>query len=327
MKPNLFKYATSELSQDAIICYLLEWAREPHSGADHKLHQLAVAFLDSLFEKFGDIDKPLKYEKIEIKKQYNRIDILCIVNDAYAMIIEDKTNTKNHSNQLQRYVHQVRDEFDSAIVLPIYFKTGDQSNYKNVIEKGYRLYLRGDFLKVLKTYDGENEIILEYTSHLQAIEDSIKSYRTLPIEKWRYSSWKGFFIELKKRLGEGNWDYVSNPNGGFLGFWWNWDGNDAFHIYLQIDHSMKRITFKLQTKTGQKIEKSIVNRWKKLIKYDKNGIVINRPKVVRTGKSVTIGILENEFRIVNSDGMIDMDRTVDFIRKIEEVKKQKLNEY
>ena len=27
MKPNLFKYATSELSQDAFICWLLEWAK------------------------------------------------------------------------------------------------------------------------------------------------------------------------------------------------------------------------------------------------------------------------------------------------------------
>ena len=26
-KPNLFNYATSELSQDAIICYILEWAK------------------------------------------------------------------------------------------------------------------------------------------------------------------------------------------------------------------------------------------------------------------------------------------------------------
>jgi hypothetical protein len=26
-KPNIFNYATSELSQDAIICYILEWAK------------------------------------------------------------------------------------------------------------------------------------------------------------------------------------------------------------------------------------------------------------------------------------------------------------
>jgi len=27
-KPNIFNYATSELSQDAIICYILEWAKK-----------------------------------------------------------------------------------------------------------------------------------------------------------------------------------------------------------------------------------------------------------------------------------------------------------
>ena len=79
--PNLFKYATSELSQDAIICYLLEWAKEEHKENDVQLHILATNFLDSLFEKFKDIHKPEKYKKIEIKKQYKHIDILCIVND------------------------------------------------------------------------------------------------------------------------------------------------------------------------------------------------------------------------------------------------------
>ena len=189
------------------------------------------------------------------------------------------------------------------------------------------MYLRDDILKVLETYNGENDIIIEYTKHLQMIDKSIKSYQTLPIDKWHYNSWKGFFIKLQKRLGDGNWDYVSNPNGGFLGFWWNWKHNNEFHIYLQIDHCMRKITVKLHTKTGKKIEKSIVNKWKKLIQYNKDGIIINKPRVVRTGKSVTIGIVENEFRVTNADGIIDIDKTLDFIHRVEEIKNQKFDEY
>jgi len=33
-KPNLFNYATSELSQDAMICYMLEWAKEDYKKID-----------------------------------------------------------------------------------------------------------------------------------------------------------------------------------------------------------------------------------------------------------------------------------------------------
>jgi len=322
-KPNIFKYATSELSQDAIICYLLEWAKIEYQELNKNLHNLAINFIDSLFDKFEDIEKPLKYNKIEIKKQYENIDVLCIINDKYSIIIEDKTNTKNHSDQLKRYYKEVEINFSNTKILPIYFKTGDQSNYDNVIKNNYKIYLRQDFLKVLKIIDSNNDIIQDYTNYLQNLNDSINSYKILPIDKWHYNSWKGFFIELRNKLNDGNWDYVSNPNGGFLGFWWNWNSNDEYHIYLQIDHSIRKITFKLYTKTGAKIEKSIINKWKKHIINNTNNIIVKKPKVVRTGKSVTIGILENEFRITNDKGLVDMNKTIEFIRQVESIKLNK----
>ena len=231
-KPNIFKYATSELSQDAIICYLLEWAKIENQELNKNLYNLAINFIDSLFNKFEDIKKPLKYNKIEIKKQYENIDVLCIINDTYSIIIEDKTNTKNHSNQLKRYYEKVKTNFSDTEILPIYFKTGDQSSYDDIIKNNYKIYLRQDFLKVLKKIDSNNDIIQDYTNYLQNLDDSINSYKILPIEEWYYNSWKGFFIELKKKLNDGNWDYVSNPNGGFLGFWWNWNSNNKYHLYL-----------------------------------------------------------------------------------------------
>lgn len=61
----------------------------------------------------------------------------------------------------------------------------------------------------------------------------------------------------------------------------------------------------------------------KIIFYDKDGLILKKPKVVRTGKSVTIGILENEFRMTSDDGVIDINRTIDFIHKIEDIKTEK----
>ena len=44
-KQNLFGYATSELSQDAFICWLLSYAIEGGASKDAALHGCAVEFL------------------------------------------------------------------------------------------------------------------------------------------------------------------------------------------------------------------------------------------------------------------------------------------
>jgi len=328
-KPNLFKYATSELSQDAFICYLLEWAKAENKNIDKKTHLLGVEFLNSLLSKF---DKPTQssFEKIEIKKQYHNLDVFVIVDDKYGIIIEDKTNTKNHSNQLNRYFENMKKEYSNFEILPIYFKTGDQSNYDSVYKAGYKVYLRKDFLNILNNYQGQNNVILEYKNYLQNIENSINSYKSLPIDKWtkdNWNTWKGFFIELKNRLNEGNWGYVSNPNGGFLGYWWsgNKTYNDEYSLYLQIEHNLKAVTIKLSSKTGNKLDKSLLNKWKKHILKSDN-IIVRKPVRVRNGKTSTIGIVDN-FLKVNDENLVDMDKTIEFLKEVEKFKTQKFKEF
>ncbi len=323
--PNIFKYSTSELSQDAIICYILEWAKVENKTLNTDLHKISVNFLDSIFNKFTNIENPTTYHTIDIKKQYKNIDVLCIVNNKYSIIIEDKTNTKNHSGQLKRYFETVKHDFNETEVMRVYFKTGDQSNYDDVKENEYKVYSRKDFLDVLNSKSIKNDIVENYTEYLQQIEDEVNSYKTLPINKWGWNSWKGFFIELRKKLSDGNWDYVSNPSGGFLGFWWSWIEAEKYKIYLQIDHTLEKITIKLYTKTDLKIDKVIINEWKKHIKHDYDGIIINKPKVVRAGKSVTIGIVKNDFIVSDSEGIINIDKTIEFIKKIERIQLDKLN--
>ena len=238
-KPNLFTYATSELSQDAIICWLLEWGRLENKELDQELHQIGKQFLDSLFCKFDDIETPSQYHTIEIVKQYKNIDVFCVVNNEYAIIIEDKTNTRNHSKQLDTYLNEIKKKYEDSKILPIYFKTGDQSDYSTIMDKGYKVYLRKDFLAVLN-YPFENDTLDDYKSHLQNIENSINSYKTDTISSWKYSAVKGFYMALQKGLEEGNWDYVANPSGGFVGFWWNNHQLDGYRIYMQIDATKKK---------------------------------------------------------------------------------------
>ncbi|MBB1077961.1 hypothetical protein HUU62_26545 [Rhodoferax sp. 4810] len=55
-KPNLFSYATSELSQDAFICWLLSWITPEIREYDKNIHELFVnllkAFLKNMTESF-----------------------------------------------------------------------------------------------------------------------------------------------------------------------------------------------------------------------------------------------------------------------------------
>jgi hypothetical protein len=125
--PNLFDFATSELSQDAFLCWLMSWSQESHRSLNKPLHDAAVDFVAMIFNVNGYPVPTI--EKIDIIRQFQALDILAIVNDKYAILIEDKTYTENHSNQLKRYREAITATHPDKIQLPIYFKIVDQSSY------------------------------------------------------------------------------------------------------------------------------------------------------------------------------------------------------
>ena len=76
--PNLFEYATSELSQDASICWLISWASSEYASSDPALHKCAVSLLKTFFKKHSRKFSK-KIESVEIDKQKNNIDILVTI--------------------------------------------------------------------------------------------------------------------------------------------------------------------------------------------------------------------------------------------------------
>lgn len=327
-KPNIFEYATSELSQDAMICYLLEWAKSEHKEIDEATHKIGVRLLDTFFDKHKDtIDKPESYKSIKIEKQYQYIDVLCTVNEIYPIIIEDKANTKNHGTQLEDYIEVIKKEkkYLDENIMKIYFKTFDQSCYKEIEDNKYKVFLRKEILDVLKSYATDNIIVNDYKEYLQEMEDNINSYKVKTFNNWNYDSWKGFFIRLKEELNHGNWGYVSNPNGGFLGFWFNWRDteNTQTEIYMQIEYHHKqksnKFNIKLSNKDKVKIDKNIAEKYmhgeKRVIKEHVDFKFI-RPRKISFGKTMTIAELEQDFIILNKDNTVDIDRTIKKIKEI-----------
>ena len=236
MEPNLFKYATSELSQDAFLLWLLEWGKPENKVYDSNLHEISKSFILFLLDEC----EPFAIESIQCKKQYEDIDVLALINEKYAVIIEDKVFTKEHDDQIKKYQNIIQKKFGANYTIKtIYLKTGNECQNslrrKSQIEK-FKIVTRNDLLDKLRCRSSANVILRDFLNRVQSIEDATLAYKQEPISKWTEFAWQGFFLELEKRLCEGEWDLVPYP-GCFWGYWWNYRWLGDCGIKLQIEQS------------------------------------------------------------------------------------------
>jgi hypothetical protein len=319
MRPNLFDFATSELSQDAILCWLLSWADSKGQSYDSTLFNVATELLSALYQRAG-VTLPVNFESIEIRKQEGGIDIMCIINNDTAIIIEDKIGTKQHSNQLARYKdHVFRLGFPADKVIAAYLQTGDQGDYQEVEKHGYVIFERHDLLKILESLNGHgSDILSDFTRYLRKIDNDVKSFKDLLPTEWSWNCWKGFYTALQRELGDGNWDYVPNPNGGFLGYWWHSVGNDECEQYLQLEQD--KFCFKIWVSDPEK-RSTLRDKWyERIIKECPNhGIKAKRPDRFGNGEYMTVAILDQEYRVLNGNGKLDIPQIIKIIKSAESV--------
>jgi hypothetical protein len=147
--PNLFSYATSELSQDAVISWLLAWSDPAFAESDSSLHECGTQLLRSLFVKAG-VEPPDKITAVDVKRQVQSIDIVAEVAGSHVLAIEDKLDTGEHSNQLTRYRHVLQQMYPGREIALVYLKTGDQADYGSVLRAGWQTFGRRDLLDILR---------------------------------------------------------------------------------------------------------------------------------------------------------------------------------
>ena len=171
MNNNLFSFATSELSQDAFICWCLNWINYPNE----ELYPMAKDIFSNLLE-----EKDLENEEVEIKRQYKKIDVLVILkNSKIAYIIEDKTYTFEHK-QIQRYKEEIEKDpkIKENTIKTVYFKTGFWFSYDDLVSADIKID-REDFLKIIKKYKGKNQILDDYCEYFERVtedEEKEKNY-------------------------------------------------------------------------------------------------------------------------------------------------------
>ncbi len=238
MIPNIFDYATSELSQDAFLLWLGKWADSEYTD-DADLHNIAVEFISALIHKqMPDYTKSI--EKVEVWKQWEKIDVCYTINNEILIIIEDKTGTGAHDRQLTRYKYLSQDwcdDNDYYAPICIYFKSEDESLklLHETQQLDYAIFTRLELLEILRKYQSTNNILIDYRQNLEKIESQANEYLTKSYKEWSYRAWCGFYLLLQREFSDGHWSYVANPSGGFVGYWWNFIEVDNINVYLQIE--------------------------------------------------------------------------------------------
>lgn len=245
--PNIFSHATSELSQDAFLAYLIEWA-DPRQAEDTSgMHPAGKLFLLHLLQQLppkpeasiANLNGPL--DKILVECQKSSIDVLVNLHyqngDHLTLVIEDKVHAGNY-NDLEDYLKRCgKIDGCSKEARGLFIKTGEQFSYKKVENAAYGTFLRADFLRYFEELGKQDlrvsdAIFSQWRAQFYARQEQLKGWEEKTVRNWEKEQFIGFYQHLtanwKDEQGKSlvqEWRWVNPRNGnGFYGLW------SRFHV-------------------------------------------------------------------------------------------------
>lgn len=350
-RPNLFRYGHKELSQDAMICWLLDWANERHVEECPALHEAGQRFAQALFAKH-DRPGPKRIKTVKLGMQVASVDVFAWVDGEYALLIEDKTDSGRHGDQLKRYHEKALGGslkiWDETIhksdkwvpvtptrdqLFPIFLKTGNMSRADRCtieeidLSPPYRVFERQDFLDVLRGCDlSASEILMAFHDHLAEKERLTCAYECAPLCRWTREGWEGLLRCLEEKLkAEAGWGYVPNQSGGFMGMWWHRKNVGGDDVYLQIES--KKLCFKIEVRDAKRRRERRQYWHDRIVAAGKvAGMKIAKPARFGSGRWMTVARLvgddgrqDRDWRQAGTDGRLDLAATLAVLRQAEEV--------
>jgi hypothetical protein len=227
--PNLFDFATKELSQDAFLCWALGWI----NISGHQMCEFALLLFENIIKAsaYNNQIDPLDIEKVEIKRQYKCIDVLILAKlkkgNCLPIVIEDKIDTTLHDNQIQRYRQVIEEDYKNYLEpICIFYKTGYIFQPYSEIEKhNCIVFDKHKMLEILQAFENYEMPLLfcDYYSHL--------------INKKSYE--EEILSAYDKAVQAGNINIVT----------------ETLHIDFAQWELMKRLTAKLEAKTEANLER------------------------------------------------------------------------
>lgn len=208
---KLFKFATKELSQDAFICWCINWFnyKETIKGDKNKgqLVKMSEEILNKILEN-TDINS-FHIKEVKIIRQFENIDITLVIttksSKQYIVIIEDKVgaNLSNHQRK-DLYVSNLTNalknnkekqdllsitEFNEKNIVPVFWKTSVWNEEKEVLQKELSKHIGkevvcingNDTLELLKDYIKYSEIVEDFYICLQ---DYLRINNQLPEDEY-----------------------------------------------------------------------------------------------------------------------------------------------
>lgn len=186
---NIFNFATKELTHDAFICWCINWYND---SSNSELKSLSIDMIRLFLEDIPLKERKCKnynliksiledeknIEKVDIYRQFNRIDVLVIINDKIAIIVENKTFSSEHGNQIDRYKNKFKEkikeineeyEFDKFDIVTVFFKTGFYYDNDKLVVADKKIKA-DDIILILNKYRCKNEIINSYALYLEDLK-------------------------------------------------------------------------------------------------------------------------------------------------------------
>ena len=187
--PNIFKYATSELSQDAFLCWLIACA----DSEDKSIKNLGLDFIAFLYNAKNYENPAISRDNVSglVKvndrgayqwAQFHKIDVYfqaTINGKIVSFIIEDKTGSEMHGGQLTRYADMVRDDgIDEDETKLIYFKTGYiySDEEEKAKEAGYDIINLKNIVSFLEDYESsiDSDVFKGYFEYVRDMQTEMK---------------------------------------------------------------------------------------------------------------------------------------------------------
>lgn len=215
--PNIFNYATSELSQDAFICWLIEWLN--FEEEDKSLHDAAKVFVSQLYnarvvkpeDEPRSIIKPENIKFIDVKRQHYKVDVFFKVKingKPVNFIIEDKTSTSFHGDQLKDYKKKIKKLCNGDELICIYYKPDYiHSTEREIVEgEGYGVFDYQKIVDFLNDVNTDNVIFKNYRSY---VLEEYKEFSQKGVVKisdpdcWKYLKYNFFQKDFMENIFEG----------------------------------------------------------------------------------------------------------------------------
>lgn len=202
---NLFDYATSELSQDAFVCWLCSRWGDPDDTVRAASQNLLHAMLGS--------DDPTPVRVPRVARQRCHVDVALLTEHAGVrriVIVEDKTGSVDHDDQLRRYPERADDLFPGEPydgVRVVYYKTGPLVEYARIADQCDTILGLEDIVPLIVTtgVGSPNAMLAEYAEHLQRLHDRRTMWRSRPVGDWDDEARAGYAEHLHRRILDAGW--------------------------------------------------------------------------------------------------------------------------